>query len=123
MILAIALFGVLVISAVAITPKAYASGGLMSLVAHAAQDVYQVQSNTTKLKYDVNKFWTKLQSEEHTIFKELLLMIYIGSSIRLVYPITEAGVEMMEDIRRSSRNPLLSLWTGLPKRYMSGIKT
>jgi hypothetical protein len=40
MILAIALFGVLVISAVAVAPHAYASGGLMSLVAHGAQDVY-----------------------------------------------------------------------------------
>ncbi len=40
LILAIALFGVLVISAVAIGHEAYASGGLMSLVAHGAQDVY-----------------------------------------------------------------------------------
>jgi len=34
MILAIALFGVLVISAVALAPEAYASGGLMSLDDH-----------------------------------------------------------------------------------------
>ena len=40
MILAIALFGVLVISALAVTPEAHASGGLISLVAHGAQDVY-----------------------------------------------------------------------------------
>jgi hypothetical protein len=40
MILAIALFGVLVSSAVAVAPEAYASGGLISLVAHGAQDVY-----------------------------------------------------------------------------------
>ena len=41
MILAIALFGVLVISVVAVASHAYASGiGLMSLVAHGAQDVY-----------------------------------------------------------------------------------
>jgi hypothetical protein len=40
MILAIALFGVLVTSAVAAAPEAYASGGIMSLVAHGAQDVY-----------------------------------------------------------------------------------
>jgi hypothetical protein len=40
MILAIALFGVLVTSAVAAAPVAYASGGLMSLTAHGAQDVY-----------------------------------------------------------------------------------
>lgn len=39
-ILAIARFGVLVISAVAIAPEAHASGGLISLVAHGAQDVY-----------------------------------------------------------------------------------
>ena len=36
--LAIALFGVLVISAVAVAPEAYTSGGLMSLLAHGAQD-------------------------------------------------------------------------------------
>ena len=42
MILAMTLFGVLVISAVAVASEAYASGGggLMSLVAHGAQDVY-----------------------------------------------------------------------------------
>jgi hypothetical protein len=45
MILAIALFGVLVISAVAVAPEAYASGGLMSLVAHGAQDVYMSQTS------------------------------------------------------------------------------
>jgi hypothetical protein len=39
-VLAIALFGVLVISAVAVAREAYASGGIMSLVAHGAQDVY-----------------------------------------------------------------------------------
>jgi hypothetical protein len=44
-ILAIALFGVLVISAVAVAPHAYASGGLMSLVAHGAQDVYLTGNN------------------------------------------------------------------------------
>ena len=38
-VLAIALFGI-VISAVAATREAYASGGIMSLVAHGAQDVY-----------------------------------------------------------------------------------
>jgi hypothetical protein len=43
LILAIALFGVLVISAVAV--EAYASGGLMSLVAHGAQDVYKSQTS------------------------------------------------------------------------------
>jgi hypothetical protein len=40
MILAIALFGVLVISAVAVAPHASGGGGIMSLVAHGAQDVY-----------------------------------------------------------------------------------
>jgi len=42
MTIAIALFGVLVISEVAFAPEAHASGGggLMSLVAHGAQDVY-----------------------------------------------------------------------------------
>jgi hypothetical protein len=45
MILAIALFGVSVISAVAVAPHAYASGGLMSLVAHGAQDVYLTGNN------------------------------------------------------------------------------
>ena len=40
MILATTLFGVLVISAVALAREAYAFGGLMSLVAHGAQDVY-----------------------------------------------------------------------------------
>jgi hypothetical protein len=45
MILAIALFGVLMISAVAVAPEAYASGGLMSLVAHGAQDVYKSQTS------------------------------------------------------------------------------
>jgi hypothetical protein len=37
MILAIALFGVLVISAVAAAPEAYASGGIMSLTAHYSE--------------------------------------------------------------------------------------
>jgi hypothetical protein len=45
MILPIALFGVLVISAVAVTPEAHASGGLISLVAHGAQDVYLTNDN------------------------------------------------------------------------------
>jgi hypothetical protein len=40
MALAIALFGVLVISTVAVASEAYASGGLMSLVAHGAQDAH-----------------------------------------------------------------------------------
>jgi len=43
MILAISLFGAIVISTVAVAPAAYASGGLMSLVAHGAQDVYNRQ--------------------------------------------------------------------------------
>jgi hypothetical protein len=38
--LAIALFSVLVISAMTGAAKAYASGGLMSLVAHGAHDIY-----------------------------------------------------------------------------------
>jgi hypothetical protein len=45
MIVAIALFGVLVISVVALAPEAYASGGLMSLVAHGSQDVYNPQTS------------------------------------------------------------------------------
>jgi hypothetical protein len=45
MLLAIALFGVLVISPMAVAPEAYASGGLMSLVAHGAQDVYKSQTS------------------------------------------------------------------------------
>jgi hypothetical protein len=45
MILAIALFGMLVTSAVAVVPVVYASGGLMSLVAHGAQDVYLTGNN------------------------------------------------------------------------------
>ncbi len=49
MILVIALFGVLVISAVALAPEAYASGGLMSLVAHGAQDVYNPQTSDDAL--------------------------------------------------------------------------
>jgi hypothetical protein len=43
--IAIILAGVLVISAVAVTPEAHASGGLMSLVAHGAQDVYLTGNN------------------------------------------------------------------------------
>ena len=43
-VLAIALFGI-VISAVAVAPHAYASGGLMSLVAHGAQGVYLTGNN------------------------------------------------------------------------------
>jgi hypothetical protein len=50
MILAIALSGVLVISAVAVAPHAYASGGLMSLVAHGAQDVYLTGNPTIMFK-------------------------------------------------------------------------
>jgi hypothetical protein len=37
-ILAIALIGVLVVSASAVAPEAYAAGGLMQLVAYGAQD-------------------------------------------------------------------------------------
>jgi len=44
MILAIALFGVFVISAAAVA-QVYAAGGLMSLVAHGAQDVYLSQDD------------------------------------------------------------------------------
>lgn len=40
MVLAIAVFGASVISAVAAAPKAYASGAIISLVANGAQDVY-----------------------------------------------------------------------------------
>ena len=45
MILGIALFSILVISAVAVAPEAYASGGLMSLVAHGSHDIYLTSNN------------------------------------------------------------------------------
>jgi hypothetical protein len=44
-ILAITLIGVLVISAAAIAPEAYAAGGLMQLGAHGAQDSNSQTSN------------------------------------------------------------------------------
>jgi hypothetical protein len=66
-IIAIAKIGVIVNSAVASLPKTYAQGGLMGLVAHAAQDVYDTgpaQVNMTKyltkFKFDLSK----LRSEE-----------------------------------------------------------
>jgi hypothetical protein len=65
-IIAIAMIGVIV-NSVAI-PKTYAQGGLMSLVAHGAQDVYLTGNATTKLKFDVNKLqshFANLQSEEN----------------------------------------------------------
>ena len=65
-IIAIAMIGVIV-NSVAI-PKTYAQGGLMSLVAHGAQDVYLTGNATTKLKFDVNKLqshFAKLRSEEN----------------------------------------------------------
>jgi hypothetical protein len=43
--LAIALFGVLGISVALDAAEAYASGGLISLVAHGAQDVYLTGNN------------------------------------------------------------------------------
>lgn len=51
-ILAISLIGVLVISAVAVAPEAYASGGLMSLVAQGVQDVYKSQINVDDSWFD-----------------------------------------------------------------------
>lgn len=45
LILAIALFDVLLISTVAGAPEAYASGGLMSLVAHGSHDIYLTSNN------------------------------------------------------------------------------
>jgi len=50
MILAIALSGLLMISTVAVAPKAYASGGIMSLTAHGAKDVYLTGQPTIMLK-------------------------------------------------------------------------
>jgi hypothetical protein len=52
MILAKALFGVLVVSAVAVGPEAYASGGLMSLVAQGVQDAYKSQTNDDDSWFD-----------------------------------------------------------------------
>jgi len=48
-------------------PKTFAAGGLMSLVANGAQDVYLTQNDTTKLQTDENKLksdMSKLQDEE-----------------------------------------------------------
>jgi hypothetical protein len=48
-------------------PKTFAAGGLMSLVANGAQDVYLTQNDTTKLQTDENKLksdMTQLQDEE-----------------------------------------------------------
>jgi hypothetical protein len=52
-IIAIAMIGVLVNSTA--IPKTYAAGGLMSLVAHGAQDVYLTGNATTKLQSEENK--------------------------------------------------------------------
>lgn len=60
------MIGVIVNSAA--IPKTYAQGGLMSLVAHGAQDVYLTQSDITKLQSDENKLksdMTELQSEKN----------------------------------------------------------
>ena len=49
-------------------PRTYAGGGIMSLVAHGAQDVYLTQNDTAKLQSDENKLksdMTELQSEEN----------------------------------------------------------
>jgi len=65
-IIAIAMIGVLVNSTA--IPKTYAAGGLMSLVAHGAQDVYLTGNPTVKLKFDVNRLQShlaNLQSEEN----------------------------------------------------------
>src|SRR6266540_753286 len=65
-IIAIAMIGVIVNSAA--IPKTYAAGGLMSLVAHGAQDVYLTGNATTKLKFDKNKLqshFANLRSEEN----------------------------------------------------------
>ncbi len=64
LIIVIAMIGVIVNSAsISIT---YAGGGIMSLVAHGAQDVYLTGNPTIKLQTDWNKLktdMTKLQSE------------------------------------------------------------
>ena len=65
-IIAIAMISVLVNSTA--IPKTYAPGGLMSLVAHGAQDVYLTGNPTVKLKFDVNRLQShlaKLRSEEN----------------------------------------------------------
>ncbi|MDQ6864108.1 MAG: hypothetical protein M3044_09815 [Thermoproteota archaeon] len=59
MILVIALFGVFVISAVAVAQEACASGGLMSLVAHCAQDVYKSQTNDDDSWFDGPWAWQR----------------------------------------------------------------
>ena len=55
MILAIALFGVLVTSAVAAAPEAYASGGIMSLTAHGAKDVYLTGNPTKRYNFSLSE--------------------------------------------------------------------
>jgi hypothetical protein len=64
-IVAIAMIGITANSAG--IPKTFAAGGLMSLVANGAQDVYLTQNDTTKLQTDENKLksdMSKFQDEE-----------------------------------------------------------
>lgn len=65
-IIATAMIGVIVNSAA--IPKTHAGGGIISLVANGAQDVYLTQNDTAKLQFDKNKLksdMTELQSEEN----------------------------------------------------------
>ena len=65
-IIVIAIIGVAINSSVGGLPKTYAGGGIISLVANGAQDVYLTGNATSKLKTDFSKLeshMTKLRSE------------------------------------------------------------
>jgi len=71
-ILTIAILGIMIYTA-AVLPHAHAGGGIMSLVAHGAQDVYltnqvkKLQSEENKKQSEVNELKaqvSKLQSEK-----------------------------------------------------------
>ena len=88
MILAIALFAVLVISAVAVAPEAYASGGLTSLVAHGAQDVYLTNNPLKNISYkqstpvisDINSYSTVKQEHLALLAKIFMQRIQLIST-------------------------------------------
>lgn len=65
-VIAVAIIGIAVSSSAGGLPKTYAGGGIISLVANGAQDVYLTGNATIKLKTDLSKLqshMSKLQSE------------------------------------------------------------
>jgi hypothetical protein len=82
----------------------------MSLVANGAQDVYLVQSNTTKLKYDVNKLYSRLQSEETKLPSSGGLGQLVANGAQDVYQI-QSDVNKLQTAEHKLQSDLNKLQT------------